>query len=92
MFFTRYAQRHDVARAERVAAREAICVELEALVPAPSGEEEAAAAAQAVEPPPDLAATVRTLRNRWQQELAARGVDRDRRPLSIAVTRKRAVA
>jgi len=77
MFFTRYAQRHDVARAERIAAREAICVELEALVPAPSGEEEAAAAAQAVEPPPDLAATVRTLRNRWQQELAARGVDRD---------------
>src|SRR5262249_60696448 len=30
-FFTRYAQRHDVARAERIAAREAICVELEAL-------------------------------------------------------------
>jgi hypothetical protein len=30
-----------------------------------------------VEPPVDLAATVRTLRNRWQQELAARGVDRD---------------
>ncbi len=64
-FFTRYAQRHDVARAERVAAREAICVELEAL--ASSGEEQ----------PPDLAATVRTLRTRWQQEIAARGVDRD---------------
>ncbi len=30
-FFTRYAQRHDIARAERVAAREAICAELEAL-------------------------------------------------------------
>jgi hypothetical protein len=30
-----------------------------------------------MEPPPDLATTVRTLRNRWQQELAARGVDRD---------------
>src|SRR5439155_14173043 len=29
-FFTRYAQRHDIARAERVAAREAICAELEA--------------------------------------------------------------
>jgi hypothetical protein len=76
-FFTRYAQRHDVARAERVAAREAICIELEALVPAPPGDDEAAAATQAIEPPPDLAATVRTLRNRWQQELAARGVDRD---------------
>ena len=30
-FFERYAQRHDAARAERVAAREAICAELEAL-------------------------------------------------------------
>jgi hypothetical protein len=64
-FFTRYAQRHDVARAERAAAREAICTELEAL--ATSGDE----------PPADLAATVRTLRNRWQQEIAARGVDRE---------------
>ena len=31
-FFTRYAQRHEIARGERVAAREAICAELEALV------------------------------------------------------------
>src|SRR5207247_448373 len=30
-FFTRYAQRHDVTRAERIAAREAICQELEGL-------------------------------------------------------------
>ena len=30
-FFQRYAQRHDIARGERVAAREAICVELEGL-------------------------------------------------------------
>ncbi len=30
-FFARYAQRHDVARAERLAAREAICAELDAL-------------------------------------------------------------
>ena len=30
-FFTRYAQRHDIARAERVAAREAICDEMAAL-------------------------------------------------------------
>ena len=34
-FFVRHAQRHDVARAERVAAREAICAELEALAPSP---------------------------------------------------------
>ena len=32
-FFTRYAQRHDIARAERVAAREAICDEMAALAP-----------------------------------------------------------
>jgi hypothetical protein len=63
-FFTRYAQRHDVARAERVAAREAVCTELEALM-------------SAEEAPADVAATVRALRNRWQQEIAARGVDRD---------------
>jgi hypothetical protein len=30
------------------------------------------------EPPPDLMAKVRSLRARWQSELAARGVDRDR--------------
>ena len=36
-FFARYAQRHDIARAERVAAREAICAELEALAPAARG-------------------------------------------------------
>jgi hypothetical protein len=101
-FFARYAQRHDIALGERVAAREAICQELEALAapvpspqspvpsPAPSLEgTEPASAAQAgespvpspqspVEPPPDLMATVRTLRGRWQAEIAARGVDRDR--------------
>ena len=32
-FFARYAQRHDIALGERVAAREAICAELEALAP-----------------------------------------------------------
>ena len=67
-FFARYASRHDIAKAERVAAREAICTELEVL----SADE------QATEPPADLAGTVRGLRNRWQQELAARGVDRDK--------------
>jgi uncharacterized protein DUF349 len=76
-FFTRYAHRHEVARAERIAAREAICAELEALVPPPSGDDATAPEASALEPPPELATTVRTLRNRWQQELAARGVDRD---------------
>jgi len=79
-FFARFASRHDIARAERVAAREAICVELEALAapaaPAPSGDD-AVMATQALEMPADLAATVRGLRNRWQQELTARGVDRD---------------
>jgi hypothetical protein len=68
-FFTRYAQRHDIARAERVAAREAICDELTALAPAES---------DVVEAPADLPAKVRALRGRWQQEIAARGVDPDR--------------
>ncbi|MFN7917709.1 MAG: DUF349 domain-containing protein [Vicinamibacterales bacterium] len=67
-FFTRYAQRHDTARAERVAAREAICAELEALGALPEGSEA----------PADLLATARTIRSRWQQEIASRGVDPDR--------------
>jgi hypothetical protein len=72
-FFARYASRHDIAKAERVAAREAIVSELEQLAsPAADGD-----GASATEPPADLAATVRGLRNRWQQELVARGVDRD---------------
>jgi len=66
-FFARYATRHDIARAERVAAREGIVAELEALAP-----EDPTA-----EAPADLSSTVRSLRNRWQQELAARGVDRE---------------
>jgi hypothetical protein len=86
-FFARYAQRHDIALGERVAAREAICQELEALAaPAPSPDDaQPASAAQAdeppaprPEPPADLMATVRALRGRWQSEIAARGVDRDR--------------
>jgi len=67
-FFLRYAQRHDIARGERVAAREAIVAEMEAL----------AAPSDSVEAPPDVIAKVRTLRGRWQSELAARGVDRER--------------
>jgi hypothetical protein len=75
-FFIRYAQRHDIARAERVAARDAICADIEALAPpAPGSEAASAALTSAAEPPADLAATVRGMRNRWQQELAARGVD-----------------
>jgi len=97
-FFARYTQRHDIALGERVAARETICQELEALAPpssvvAPSPDAtDPASAAQAgqasvdnaeppassPEPPSDLMATVRALRGRWQTELAARGVDRDR--------------
>ncbi|MEA2666077.1 MAG: hypothetical protein QOI11_3021, partial [Candidatus Eremiobacteraeota bacterium] len=73
-FFARYAQRHDVALGERVAAREAICAELEALAAPASPNPESASE----EPPADLTATVRALRGRWQAELAARGVDRDR--------------
>jgi hypothetical protein len=68
-FFARYARRHDVERAERVAAREAICDEMAALAPPEP---------DVVEPPADLAGKVRTLRSRWQQELAARGVDPER--------------
>ena len=88
-FFTRYAQRHDVARAERIAARELFCAELEALAPSPSSDDSTASAPEGLEPPRDLAATVRTLRNRWQQELAARGVDRD---TAVALDRRYAEA
>jgi hypothetical protein len=122
-FFARYAQRHDIALGERVAAREAIVAELEALAgqspvvsrqssvepssaeppsaDASSGEqssveqssveqssgdrssaEQSASnslqSAMVNEPPADLMATVRALRGRWQTEIAARGVDRDR--------------
>jgi len=64
-FFARYSQRHDVAREERVAAREALVAELEGL-----------AAAETV--PDELLVKVRALRAKMQQEIAARGVDRER--------------
>ncbi len=67
-FFTRYASRHDTARAERIAAREAICAEMEALAPADQA---------AAEAPADLVASVRAIRQRWTQEIASRGVDPD---------------
>ena len=72
-FFSRYAQRHEIAKAERVAAREAICAELEGLAPAENAE-----AAPETETPAGLLEKVRAIRSRWQQELAARGVDPDR--------------
>ncbi len=71
-FFERYAHRHDTALAERLAARAALCEELEAL----GGPDETPADA-AVEPPANLIATLRGLRGRWQQEVAARRVDRE---------------
>jgi hypothetical protein len=64
-FFSRYAQRHDIARGERVAARETIVGELEAL-------------AASEQQPDDLPTKLRSIRGRWSQELAARGVDRER--------------
>jgi hypothetical protein len=79
-FFARYAQRHEIARGERAAAREAICAELEAASVGPDVEEGV---------PTDLLARVRSLRARWQQELAMRGVDPDR---SAALDRRFAAA
>jgi hypothetical protein len=133
-FFARHAQRHEIARGERVAAREAICAELESLAPPPqepdsaprpapdisepevvpgstgpevvsgsTGSEiastDSGSTVSDVEPstssgrpdlstgsgspvegrtPQELLTAVRALRARWQQEIAARGVDRDR--------------
>jgi len=74
-FFERYAQRHDVARAERVAAREAIVAELESFGAEAAG---ADTPPDASAPPADFLTRIRTLRVRWQQELVARGVDRER--------------
>ncbi len=69
-FFARYAQRHEIARGERVAAREAICAEFEAAASNPPESD-----ASSAEAPAELLARVRSLRARWQQELAARGVE-----------------
>jgi len=91
-FFARHAQRHEIARGERVAAREAICAELEALVPAPpinepadqevvsgfSRTSEEGQGSSLSRTPQEILLAVRSLRARWQQEIAARGVDRER--------------
>ncbi|HYM25093.1 MAG TPA: DUF349 domain-containing protein [Vicinamibacterales bacterium] len=83
-FFTRYAQRHDIARGERVAAREAIVAELEGLTvaspesPVPSPESPVPSPESPVPSPADVLAKVRDIRSRWQRELAQRGVDRER--------------
>jgi hypothetical protein len=68
-FFARYSQRHDAARAERIAAREGICAELEAL----AGREQTP---ESGTPPQEILTGVRALRSRWQQEIAARSIDR----------------
>jgi hypothetical protein len=77
-FFSRYAHRHDIARGERVAAREAIVAELEAL--APSADSLAPASGEASVGPTreDIVVKVRDIGRRWRAELAARGVDRER--------------
>lgn len=62
-FFTRYTHRHDSARTERVAAREALCAQLEALTND-----------EVVDPPADLAAAVQSVRRDWQNELS-RAID-----------------
>ena len=78
VFFARYAGRHDLAKAERVAAREALCVELEALaVDSRQSSVDGQESTVPQEAPADLALTVRGLRSKWQQEISARGVDRD---------------
>jgi hypothetical protein len=69
-FFSRYTQRHDIARGERVAAREAIVAELEGLAAVDS--QQSSVDSQ------ELVAKVRDIRSRWQRELALRGVDRER--------------
>lgn len=71
-FFARYAQRHDIAREERVTAREAIVSELESLS-SPSSE-----GTEGDQVPQGLLEKVRDIRRRWQHELALRGVDHDR--------------
>jgi hypothetical protein len=88
-FFARYAQRHDIARAERVAAREAVVGKMEAVVslqssvvspesPVISPESPVISPESSLEAPPDLLARVREIRSRYQHEVALRGVDRER--------------
>ena len=68
-FFVRYARRHEIVRGEHLAMLEAICADLEALAtPAQTG----------AEPPSELMATVRSIRNRWQQAVAAERVEPER--------------
>lgn len=61
-FFARYARRHDMARADRVAAREALCAEMEGLLSTDDA-------------PAELLVTVRGLRGRWLTEVSGRGVE-----------------
>ena len=83
-FFARYAQRHEIARGERVVAREAICTEMEDVVSRESLVDSRESLVDSPEsivdsPAPEgLLDTVRQLRRRWEQEISARGVDRER--------------
>jgi len=95
-FFARYAQRHDMARAERVAAREAVVEEMESVVglqPSVVSHEPSVISHESAvvtrDPPADLLARVRDLRARYQREVAARGVDRER---AIALDQRFAAA
>ena len=77
-FFARHAQRHDIARGERVAARETIVAELEQLAGDGSPSTDDASATSQPPDAADIVAKVRDIRRRWQHELALRGVDRER--------------
>jgi hypothetical protein len=64
-FFERYAHRHDAARAARLAARAAICDELEQLASEEARER----------PGAEVLASIRTLQGRWRHETADRLAD-----------------
>lgn len=61
-FFERYHNRHNLAAAEKIAARERVVVDLELLV-------------SADEPPADLAERVQTIRAAWSKGMPAQGSD-----------------
>ena len=86
LFFSRYAQRHDIAKAERVAAREAICAELEAL---------AVASPQSPVDSPPAASPRASHRSIWASPFAAFARSGSRRlppAASIAIARWRSTS
>jgi len=72
-FYARYTQRHDTDRGERIAAREAICTELERL----SAREGESSGDAALPDSKAILAGVRALRARWQREVSTRSIDRE---------------